>query len=320
MKTRITELLGIEYPILMGGMQWISRAEFVAAVSQAGGLAFISSSSFQEPEELRAEIRKARRLTQKPIGVNISMLPDVSSGEKTMDYLQVAVEEQIPVIETAGRSPEDLVPVAKRHGVKVIHKVPAARFAVKAEKAGVDAVVIVGYEAGGHPGMDKVGTMVVLQNTVQAVTVPVIAAGGICNGQSMLAALVMGAEGVTMGTRLLATEESPIHSKCKDWMLTAKETDTIITQKSIRNAFRCVRNPHAYQVLGMEQEGTTLKELLPHISGRHALSAWYEGDMERGQLAMGQDVGLIHDVPMIRELFLRMETEMEEARDRIAAF
>lgn len=312
--TKINEILNIKYPILMGGMQWLSKAEFVASVSNAGGLAFITASTFRTPQELQSEIRKAKELTEKPFGVNISMLPDVSSGEQTQQFLDVTIAEKIKVIETSGRSPEELIPKAKDNGIKVIHKVPAGRYALSAEKAGADAVILVGYEAGGHPGLDQVGTFVNLQSAIKMVKIPVIAAGGICDGAGLAAVLMLGAQGAMMGTRFLATKESPVHQNLKDWMIQAKVTDTIITQRTIRNAFRCIRNEHAYQVLGMEESGATLKELLPVISGALGRRAWEEGHLNDASVAMGQDVGLIDDLPSVQELLDRI---MKDAEERI---
>ncbi len=317
MKTRITELLGIQYPILCGGMQWLSRAELAAAVSNAGGLGFITAASFCSKEELVSEIRKARALTDKPIGVNISMLPEVVKGELTLDFIDAVIEEKIPVVETAGRSPDEFLPKFKAAGVKVLHKVTAARFAKKVEGLGVDAVILVGYEAAGHPGLDQVGTFVNLPKTIQELKIPVIAAGGICDGRGLAAALALGADGVLMATRFMATQECIIHQNIKDWMSQAKETDTMIIQRSIRNAFRCVSNDHAHLILGLEQSGATLKELLPYIGGGRGRKAFTEGIMEGAALPMGQCVGLFNDIPTVKEIIDNMIKDAQEISQRV---
>lgn len=318
MKTRITELLGIQYPILCGGMQWLSRAELAAAVSNAGGLGFITAASFCSKEELIAEIRKARTLTNKPIGVNISMLPEVVKGELTADFIAAVIEEKVPVVETAGRSPDDFLPKLKAAGVIVLHKVTAARFAKKVEGLGVDAVILVGYEAAGHPGLDQVGTFVNLPKTVQELHIPVIAAGGVCDGRGLAAALALGAEGVLMATRFMATQECIIHQNVKEWMLKAKETDTMIIQRSIRNAFRCVANDHAHLILGMEQSGATLQDLLPYIGGGRGRKAFTEGIMDGAALPMGQCVGLFNDIPTVKEIIDKMIADASTISQRVA--
>lgn len=306
MKTRVTELLGIKYPILCGGMQWLSRAELAAAVSNAGGLGFITAATFTSKADLVAEIRKTKSLTDKPFGVNISMLPEVVKGELTADFIAAVIEEKIPVVETAGRSPEEFLPTLKQAGVKVLHKVTAARFAKKVEALGVDAVILVGYEAAGHPGLDQVGTFVNLPKTVQEVKIPVIAAGGICDGRGLAAALALGADGVLMATRFMATKECPIHQNVKDWMVQASETDTMIIQRSIRNAFRCISNDHARLVLGLENTGATLKDLMPYIGGGRGRQAFETGVMDSAAIPMGQCVGLFNDVPTVKEIIDKM--------------
>jgi nitronate monooxygenase len=317
MKTRITELLGIQYPILCGGMQWLSRAELAAAVSNAGGLGFLTAATFTSKADLVSEIRKTKALTDKPFGVNISMLPEVVKGELTDEFVAAVIEEKVPVVETAGRSPEPLIPVLKKAGVKLLHKVTAARFAKKAESLGVDAVILVGYEAGGHPGLDQVGTFVNLPQTVRQLKIPVIAAGGVCDGHSLAAALAMGAEGVLMATRFMASQECPVHPAVKEWMVQASETDTMITQRSIRNAFRCIRNEHALMVLGMEQGGATLKDLLPVIGGGRGRKALMEGAINNASIPMGQCVGYISEIQTVKEIIDTMVDEAKQAAERL---
>lgn len=292
-KTRITEMLGIQYPILQGGMQWLAKAELVSAVSNAGGMGFITAVSFASVQELRDEINKTRDMTDRPFGVNISMLPVLMPGDLTEAFVDLVCEEGIPVIETAGRNPEPYVAKLKSAGVKLFHKVPAVRFARKAESVGVDAVIVVGFECGGHPGLDDVPSLIVLPKTVEEVNIPVIAAGGFCDGRSLLAALALGAEAVLMGTRFMASVESPMHENFKRWMVEAQETDTMVVERSIRNAARIMKNEAAMTVARMESEGATLEDLLPVIAGRVGREAYLSGDIDRGAIACGQVVGRI---------------------------
>jgi nitronate monooxygenase len=301
-KTRITEMLGIEYPIIQGGMQWLSKAELASAVSEAGGLGFMTAASFPDPSELRDELQKARSLTKKPVGVNVSMLPVIMEGETTKRYIEVIVDEKVPVVETSGRNPEPYVPALKEAGVKLIHKVPAVRFARKAEAVGADAVTIVGFECGGHPGMDDVTSMILIPRAAESLGIPVIAGGGIADARGFLAALALGAEGVVMGTRFLATKECPAHANFKEWLVEAQETDTMIIERSIRNAVRVMKNETGQKVLEMEQQGATLDELIVYISGKVGQQAWLSGDLDGATIACGQNVGLIHEVLTVKQV------------------
>ena len=311
-KTRITEMLNIAYPIVQGGMQWLSTAELAAAVSQAGGLGLISAATFPEPEDLRSEIRKARELTGKPFGVNISMLPQINYGDLTEKYFQVVLEEEVPVVETAGRSPEEYVHRLKETGIKLIHKVPAVRYAQKAEKIGADAVTVVGFECGGHPGMDDVTTLVLAPRTASSLSIPVLAGGGIADGRGFVAALSLGAEGIVMGTRFATTTECLAHTRYKEWIASARETDTMIVERSLKNPLRAMRNLAAEKVLEMEQKGATLEELMPVISGKQGKKALEEGNLDEGVLAVGQVAGLIEEIKMVQEV---IEDRIKEASE-----
>lgn len=312
MKTAITKLLDIEVPILLGGMQWVSRGELVAAAANAGGTGFLPAATFSTKELLTAEIQKTRALTDKPFGVNISMLPDTGIDDQGW-LLDVLAREKIPFVETSGRLVVPLIRALKDADIKIIHKVTSPRHALSACKAGVDAVVAVGYEGAGHPGMDQVGTFVNLPASAERVDIPVIAAGGICDGKSFAAALLLGADGVMMGTRFLATRECRIHDNFKRWILQADISDTVIIQRSICNAFRAVNNAKAQQVLGLEEMGCTLKELLPHISGKKGMEAMASGDMASAVLTAGQCAGRIRDIPTVKELFEKMQKEFDES-------
>ena len=302
LKTRMTEMLGIEYPIFQGGMQWLARAELVSAVSNAGGLGFITAFSFAEGDELREEIHRVRDMTDKPFGVNISMLPVMMPGDMTQAFTDVVCEEGVPVVETAGRSPEHLVPKLKSAGVRIVHKAPAVRFAKKAEAVGADAVVLVGFECGGHPGMDDVPSIIVLPKAAQELEIPVIAAGGFCDGRGLVAALALGAEGVLMGTRFMASVESPVHQNFKEWLINAQETDTMLVERSIRNAARVMKNDAARTVAKMEAEGATLEDLLPVIAGKVGRDAYLSGDINTGAIACGQVVGRINEIKPVKKI------------------
>lgn len=306
MQTRITELLGIKYPIVQGGMQWLSRAEFASAVSNAGGLGILTAATHVTKEGLIEEIHKMRQLTDKPFGVNISMTPKTSPRENTEIYIETVIKEKVPVVETSGRSPEAFVPILKKAGIKVIHRSPAVRYALNAERAGVDAVTIVGFEGGGHPGMDDVPSMILIPKATESLSIPVLAAGGIVDSRSFLAALALGAEGVTIGTRFVASTESLAHPTYKQWLLSLQETDTTIIQRSIRNPHRVINNSQAKKVQEMEARSTTLEELMTVISGQIGRKALFEGDIEGAVFSIGQGVGLIKEIKPIRDIIEEM--------------
>ena len=301
-ETRITELLGIEYPIIQGGMIWLSMAELAAAVSNAGGLGIITSASLPTKEELRDELRKAKSLTDKPFGVNINLGPTVRPAS-TEEFIDVVIDEGIRIVETSGRSPEPYMKQLKEGGVKVVHKAPGGvRFAQTAEEMGCDAVSIMGYECGGHPGLDDISSLVLVRATVNAVKIPVIAAGGFADAHGFVAALALGADGVLMGTRFMMTKECPAHPRFKEWMIKANETDTMVTQRSIRAPARNLRSELALKVLEMENQGATLEELLTITRGENQRRAYIEGDIEGGLVECGQVVGLIDDIPSVKEV------------------
>jgi NAD(P)H-dependent flavin oxidoreductase YrpB (nitropropane dioxygenase family) len=295
-------MLNIEYPIIQGGMMWLATAELAAAVSNAGGFGIIAALSCGSKEGLREEIRKCKDLTDKPFGVNVSMLPDLTTGEQTEEYIDAIVEERVQAVETAGRTPEPYLPRLTEAGIKVIHKVPAVRHAQTAERLGVDAVTIVGFECAGHPGMDDVTTFVLVQKAARVLNIPVIAGGGICDAKGFVAALALGAEGVLMGTRFMLTLECWAHQKIKEQLLQATELDTMIIERSIQNAARCIKNQAAMRALEMEQDGATLEELLTVVSGQVGLKALQEGDTDAGVVACGQVVGLIDQLKSVKEV------------------
>jgi len=300
-KTRVTEMLGIDHPIIAGPMAYISRAELVAAVSNAGGLGIIASLTFPTIEDLRQEIRKTKSLTDKPFAVNVTLLP-MAREVNLEDYFKATLEEGVNIIETSGRSPEPYVPLIKEAKAILMHRATRTRDMKTAERVGADMVTILGTEAAGHPGQEEVGSMVRIPVAADAVQVPVIAAGGIADARGFVAALALGAEGVLIGTRFMASKECNIHDNVKKWMLELGEADTILIQKSIRNASRVVRTEHTEKILEMENKGATLEELMPLISGQRGANAYETGDISGASMTIGQVVGLIHDLPTIKEI------------------
>jgi len=300
-KTRITDMFGIEYPIIQGVMQWLSRAELVAAVSNAGGLGVISSLTFPTVDELRDEIRKTKGLTDKPFAVNITLLPTMRPVNYE-EYIEAALEEGVTIIETSGRSPEPYMKLLKDAKVKVMHKVVTTRHAKTAERIGVDAVTIMGFEAAGHTGMDNVTSLVLIPGTVDAVKIPVIAAGGISDARGFIAALSLGAEGVLMGTRFMASQECILHPKVRQRLLEAGETDTVMIERSIKNTARVMKTDFSQRVLELEEREATLEELLPMINGLRGKRALEEGDINAGIIYCGQVVGQVHKIPSVKEI------------------
>ena len=317
LKTRITEMLKIKYPILMGGMHWVSFAEMVAAVADAGGFGFLPSASFESVEALRAEVKRTKDLTDGPFGINISMLPDVSPGEQMLDIVRMGIEEKVDAFETAGRSPEPFIPLVKAAKVPLIHKITQVRFAKKAESVGADAVIIVGFEGGGHLGMADVTSMILINKAARALSVPVIAAGGIVDGRGLIAALALGADGVLMGTRFLASKETPIHQNFKDWILNATENDTAIVMRSIKNPMRVMNNATAKTVREIEARGTTLEEILTYAAGKFGKQAYNSGDVDMGIISVSEGMGLIGDVKPIKEIMADIVAEAEEGLARL---
>ena len=317
-KTRITELLGIKYPIVQGGMMWVSRAELVSAVSNAGGLGIITAFTFPNPEQLTAEIKKTRELTDKPFGVNITLLPTLRPVDID-GYLDAVINSGIKIVETAGRSPEPYMERLKGAGVKVIHKCTAVRFARTAQRIGCDAVSIDGFECAGHPGEEDITSLILIPLTADAVEIPIIASGGFGDGRGLVAALALGAEGMNMGTRFMATKESPVHDKLKELFITISERDTILLLRSLRNTERSYKNPTAEKVFEMEKQGATIEQLAPLISGQVGRNILETGEVDTGLLTVGEVVGLVHDIPTVKELIDRIIKEAEEVSSNIGA-
>jgi NAD(P)H-dependent flavin oxidoreductase YrpB (nitropropane dioxygenase family) len=301
-KTRITELLGIEYPIIQGALGGgLSRAGLVSAVSNAGGLGMITSLNYATAEGLREEIKETRRLTAKPFAVNVTLLPTMRPVNYE-EYIAVALDEGVRIFETSGRSPEPYMKMVKDTGAIIMHKVGGARHARSAERVGVDAVSVVSFEAAGHPLPDDVASSVLIPACVDAVKIPVIAAGGIADARGFVSALALGAEGVLMGTRFAISKESSLHDKAKEWLLHLSEADTMLIHKAINNTERVVKTEFAQKILDMEEKGTPLEEILPLISGENVRNAYDTGDISDALFTVGQVVGLVHDIPSVKEI------------------
>lgn len=317
-ETRVTRLLGIRYPIIQGGMQWVARAKLVAAVSEAGGLGVLSALTFPDPEALREEIRKVKALTDKPFGVNLTLLPTLVP-RPLEEYIEVALSEGVRVFETAGRNPEPYLRVLKSKGALVMHKCPSLRFARAAERAGCDMVVVNGFEGAGHPGEEDVTSLILVRLVSRWLKIPVIAAGGVVDGRGLVAALALGAEGVMMGTRFLVTKEAPVHPQVKRRLLEAKETDTVLIQRSIRSTLRVLRNRASEKVLELERAGVGFEELMAYIKGERSKEALEKGFVEEGMVVCGQAIGLIEDLPSVKELIERIIQEAKETIGRLKA-
>ena len=316
LETRITSLLGIKYPILQGAMLWLSKAELVAAVSNAGGLGILSSPSYLTGDEFREGVKKTKNLTEKPFGVNVVFMPmdrEISNDE----ILEIIIEEGVAVVETVGAVPASVIEILHQNEIICLHKATSTRHAIAAEKRGVDAICVEGYECAGHPGMDNISSLILIQDVLEKVNIPVIAAGGYGDGKGLVAALALGAEGVLMGTRFLVTKECPVHVNIKDWCLRAEVTDTILGLQSLRDPVRYMKTETAERVLGMEARGADLKELMPIISGFKNKEVIETGDLNAGIFSCGQYVGLVHDNPSVKELIDRIMTEADETLNRL---
>ncbi len=304
--TPITELFGIERPIVQGGMMWVSTANLVAAVSNAGGIGFMTALTHPDAETLRAEIRACGNLTQKPFGVNLTFLPSLRAPNYE-DYINVCIDEGIQFLETAGRNPEPYMDRLTSAGIKVIHKCTSVRHAVKAEKIGCAAVSIDGFEAAGHPGEDDVTSLILVPLTKDAITIPLIASGGFADGRGLVAALSLGADAVNMGTRFLATQEAPVHQNLKLALVNNDERSTRLIMRTLRNTERVLHNDMVDKVLEIESRGNTkIEDLIPYVSGLTGKEMLKNGHMEKGILAAGQSLGLIRDIPTCQELCDRM--------------
>jgi nitronate monooxygenase len=316
-KTQITEMLGIEHPILCGGMQTLSTADFVSEVCNAGGLGFITAETFQTPERLRAELRRMPDLTDKPFGVNISLIPEFEVGERTLGFVDVLCEEGVKVVETAGQSPEFLLEKTKQAGIRVIHKCTNVRHAETAQRIGVDAVALLGYGSGGHIGLQNVANFISIPLAASRLDIPVIAAGGISSGRGFLGALAMGAEAVLMGTAFYASAECPVHPNIKERLVQTQANETTLIMSSIRNPMRVAMNQLARDVMTMEAEGTTLEAILDKMAGSKQAISYETGEAENTPIVCGQGVGLIDEVKTVKRVIDDIISEAEVLLDRL---
>ncbi len=313
-KTRVTELLGIEYPIVGGCMMHISGPEFVAAISNAGALGMMASAMFDAQEKFRQAVRRVKSLTDKPFGVNLSLFPALRPINNNL-YVEVILEEGVAVVETSGhRPPEDMLARLKAGGVKTMHKCVSVRHALSAQRAGVDAVTVFGTEGGGHIGELGLTTIVLVPRAADVLEIPLLAAGGIADGRGMLAALVLGAEGVTIGTRLLVTEECPIHDNLKQALITATEPDTLPILGSLHNTLRAWKNPAALKVAKLEANQADLWEILNIVAGTETRRMYQEGDLDAGVIPCSQGIGLVREIKPVAEVISGM---VREAQSRL---
>ena len=315
LRTRITELLGIERPIIQGGMHCVGQAALAAAVSNAGGLGLITALTMGTPEKLAAEIRNCRAMTDKPFGVNLTFLPAVVPPDYP-GLIKAVIDGGVRIVETAGNNPVKWMPMLKEAGIKVIHKCTSVRHALKAESIGVDALSIDGFECGGHPGEDDVPNMILLPLAADALKVPFVASGGMADGRSLAAALALGADGMNMGTRFVATVEAPVHDNVKQAIVQASELDTRLVMRPLRNTERVLINAGVERILAKERElGAAIRfeDVLDEVAGVYP-RVMYQGEMDAGAWSCGMVAGLIHDVPTVAAL---MDRIMAEAGDII---
>ncbi|KXS14632.1 inosine monophosphate dehydrogenase [Gonapodya prolifera JEL478] len=316
LKTTLTDMLGIEVPVVQGGMQWVGTADMAAAVSNAGGLGIITALTQPTPDALRKEIARCRTLTSKPFGVNLTILPAINPPPY-QEYMRAIIESGIRVVETAGNNPGPFIKAFKEAGCIVLHKCTSIRHAKTAARLGVDVISMDGFECAGHPGEDDIGGLILLCKSLKELKIPYIASGGIGDGTGLAGALAMGACGVNMGTRFMCTVESPIHQKVKEKMVAADERDTTLMFRAFRNTSRVFKNKIAVEVVNRERKpGAKFEDVRELVSGARGRVVYENGDSDYGIWTAGQVVGLIYDIPTCKELLSRM---VKDAEDRISA-
>ena len=313
-KTRFTQTFGIEHPIVQGGMQWVGRAELVAAVANAGALGFLTALTQPTPEALSKEIARCREMTDKPFGVNLTILPSINPPPYA-EYRRAIIESGIQIVETAGYRPQEHLDDFKAHGIKVIHKCTAVRHAVSAQKMGVDAISIDGFECAGHPGEDDIPGLILIPAAADRIRIPMIASGGFGDGRGLVAALALGADGINMGTRFCATQEAPIHDAFKQAMVTNDERATDLIFRSMRNTARVAKNAVSQKVIEMERAGASFDEVRDLVKGSRGREGLEKGDTDFGIWSAGMVQGLIHDVPSVKALIERIMGEAEAIID-----
>lgn len=322
MKTRITELFGIEHPILQGGMHFVGLAEMAAAVSNAGGLGIITGLTQRTPDDLAKEIARCKEMTDKPFGVNLTFLPSVTPPDYP-GYIKAIIESGVKAVETAGNNPAKYLPALKEAGIKVIHKCTSVRHSLKAEAIGCDAVSVDGFECGGHPGEDDVPNFVLLPRAAEELKIPFVASGGVANGRQLVAALALGADGINMGTRFIATKEAPVHPNVKQAIVDASELDTRLVMRPLRNTERVLNNAAVERLLEKEKAlGANLKfeDIIGEVAGVYPI-IMQKGEMDAGAWSCGMVAGLIHDIPTCKELIDGIMAEADALiRQRLAGF
>ena len=322
MKTRITELFGIEHPVIQGGMHHVGFAEMAAAVSNAGGLGIITGLTQRTPKDLANEIARCKDMTDKPIGVNLTFLPGFADPDYP-GYNEAIIAQGVNIVETAGRSPEQYMPTLKEAGIKVIHKCTSVRHSLKAEKIGCDAVSVDGFECGGHPGEDDIPNMILLPRAAEELSIPFVASGGMGNAKQLVAALALGADGINMGTRFIATKEAPVHQNVKDALVAASELDTTLIMRPLRNTERVLKNDAVNRILEKEKslgDGIKINDIMDEVAGVYP-KIMSDGDMDAGAWSCGMVAGLIHDVPSCQDLIDAMMKEADEIiKSRLSQF
>ena len=315
LKTRITDLFGIEHPVIQGGMQWVGYAELVSAVSNAGALGILTALTQPTPEDLAKEIDRTREMTDKPFGVNLTVLPTINPPPYE-EYAQAIVGSGVKIVETAGRSPEPFMELFKEYDVKVIHKCTSVRHALKAQSVGVSAITIDGFECAGHPGEDDIPSLVLLPQAAEALDVPVAGCGGFSDAKSMVAALALGGEAIVMGTRFMATQEAGIHKNVKEKMTEADELSTNLMFRTMHNTARVFKNSISDQVVEIESTGSaTFEDVKDLVAGQRGRVVFEEGDLEHGIWSAGISVARVKDVPTCKEMVARLVSEAEEIID-----
>jgi NADH:quinone reductase (non-electrogenic) len=311
LKTRFTELFGVEHPIAQGGMQWVGRAELVAAVANAGALGFLTALTQPTPEDLVHEIARCRELTDRPFGVNLTILPAITPPPYA-EYRRAIIDSGIKIVETAGHNPEEHIPAFKANGVKVLHKVTAVRHALKAQRIGVDAVSIDGFECAGHPGEDDIPGLVLIPAAAERLSIPMVASGGFADGRGLVAALALGADGINMGTRFLCSVEAPVHDRVKKRIVAADERQTELIFRTLRNTARVARNVVSREVVEIERRGGAFEDLRHLVAGARGRKVFEDGDPDFGIWTSGMCQGLIRDIPTVGEIVERIVHEAEE--------
>jgi len=309
-KTRFTEMFGVEHPIVQGGMQWVGKAPLVAAVANAGGLGFITALTQPTPDDLAKEIERCKSMTDKPFGVNLTILPAIKPPPYA-EYRQAIIDSGVKIVETAGYKPQEHVDHFKEHGIKVIHKCTAVRHALSAERMGVDAISIDGFECAGHPGEDDIPGLILIPAAADKVKIPMIASGGFGDGRGLVAALALGAEGINMGTRFCATKEADIHDNVKQKMVDTDERGTDLIFRTLHNTARVAKNAISQEVIEKERAGAKFEEIQHLVAGARGKLVYSEGDPDHGIWSAGMIQGLIHDIPTVDELVSRIVAEAE---------